>query len=541
MINAQAIILDCLSIIFVSNIQTINIQSRKYANQPQVFIIVQIMIVHVFQSSALFIEQIFPNEERYSIKFSDLFNSSEFDQTNTGLLHGIFTKNSGTYRFVDLSQFQQGICLIGIRMMISFYNDIPIGGGIKFEINNTYYGSILNTNEEPNYIKQINLHALLYGLVAKYLQYSYLLIFQNILLYLQHLEITKLQLQDELQENLRYLQDIVNPIVNFVRYLTYVKYVTMDYIYQVKNCVPCNGYYETINSNFCDSYDQETQCINEVSQIPNFQQKMSILVRQMIHYIYQQIFIQTISLKVCFSFIKICKLFKRIKYNQWISFIIIKLQTLNLQSVSVIHFGQASIFLEDNLFGVKKNLKQLINLKIHIITLGFYILYGKNFPSDGQFIYIFESKQSIIKSRTNDDGTMKFIHSNSSNTLTLYWECSGSNRNPQDSYCGVYGYNVIVHYCQPNCLQCLNYNACSLWDIDVSLKYKIIIQSNQNFLQRNHVKLENIKNRNVYLVLQLVLLVHLHTKLLKLYINIQSDQIKIQLFNELIQSKQLML
>ncbi|CAD8123717.1 unnamed protein product [Paramecium sonneborni] len=404
-------------------------------------------------SSPISFEQDFPNEERYSLKFPLMINDPEFDKANFGLFHGIFTKNTATYRFVDLSSYQQGICLIGIRLSISFYNDIPVGGGIEFKINNTYYGSIQNTNEGKKFhrTKLYQEDQFICPSLWTNCQSSTIFLFVDIPKYsfvftalgnyktsdsgwsIREFEVSS----GYCQSNCKFCE------------IPYVCQICNDalYISSEGNCVPCNESYETINSNFCDSYDQETQYSKFLIKNEYFSQINDPL--QTSQYI-------LVSQKGV-NFLKGSSIFYSLWKRKYI-------------------FGGQFVWSQ-----AKFKITHEIKNPHHRVTIGFYILYGKNFPSDGKFIYTFEQNQAIIKSResadiTNDDETkserMKFIEIHFSNTLTLYWECSGDNNNPQDAYCGIYGYNVVVHYCQPNCLQCLNYNACQLWDNSVELKYR---------------------------------------------------------------------
>ncbi|CAD8129431.1 unnamed protein product [Paramecium sonneborni] len=58
-------------------------------------------------------------------------------------IFGVFKFNSGIYRyFKGLSTYLYATYLIGLKVKISFFNDIPVNCGMQFMINNTYYGSI---------------------------------------------------------------------------------------------------------------------------------------------------------------------------------------------------------------------------------------------------------------------------------------------------------------------------------------------------------------------------------------------------------------
>ncbi|CAD8101520.1 unnamed protein product [Paramecium sonneborni] len=109
----------------------------------------------------------------------------------------------------------------------------------------------------------------------------------------------------------------------------------------------------------------------------------------------------------------------------------------------------------------------------HSITIAFYIVYGPQFQSDGRFIYTIENNEPVSKSSASyfnsyPDGS-KFDKvyeqiEHYKNSLTIYWECFGQNNEPVYAYCGFYNYYIVVHYCQPYCLECLDWNTCQQWN-----------------------------------------------------------------------------
>ena len=83
-------------------------------------------------------------------------------------------------------------------------------------------------------------------------------------------------------------------------------------------------------------------------------------------------------------------------------------------------------------------------------------MYGPLFPSDGKFIYTIENNTPVSKSTASyfssyTDGSKydkvyeKIAHN--TNTLTITWECFGTNNEPINAYCGFYNYYIAVHYC----------------------------------------------------------------------------------------------
>ncbi|CAD8205844.1 unnamed protein product [Paramecium pentaurelia] len=99
----------------------------------------------------------------------------------------------------------------------------------------------------------------------------------------------------------------------------------------------------------------------------------------------------------------------------------------------------------------------------HSITIQFQIIFGPSFPSESRFICTIDdnlpfqyskSSQSIIRN--------KIAHSQ--NILTIKWECYGEKNEPIQAYCGFYYYYIVVHYCQPYCLKCTDQNTCLEWE-----------------------------------------------------------------------------
>ncbi|CAD8119567.1 unnamed protein product [Paramecium sonneborni] len=108
----------------------------------------------------------------------------------------------------------------------------------------------------------------------------------------------------------------------------------------------------------------------------------------------------------------------------------------------------------------------------HSISIGFYVLFGPSFQSNGQFIYqidqqpafytsalhalysIYGPKYQIIRKKVD----------HSLNNLTLELECFGANNEVTQAYCGFYNYYLAIHYCQPFCLSCKDEKTCTSWN-----------------------------------------------------------------------------
>ncbi|CAD8212975.1 unnamed protein product [Paramecium octaurelia] len=107
------------------------------------------------------------------------------------------------------------------------------------------------------------------------------------------------------------------------------------------------------------------------------------------------------------------------------------------------------------------------------VTITFYFVYGSSFPSDGQFIYTTENNITVSKSITNttssntdetkqERAVERILHNTS--LLTITWECYGPNNEPVQGFSGFHTYYIIVHNCQPYCLECSDATTCTLWN-----------------------------------------------------------------------------
>ncbi|CAD8194826.1 unnamed protein product [Paramecium pentaurelia] len=405
-----------------------------------------------FKTSTIYVEQLYPNEKRFTTMIADIIAKPLFDQVQASQQHGIYIKNSGFIRFIYLSSFDQGILLLGIQLTFTLYDSIPVGGKIEFKINGTYFGSIYQTDQGTQFhrvsmYQQEQFNCIDYWTTCQTLgvfmfvdipKYSFsLTVFgnyqnSNAAWSLRELKISSGQCQD----NCKYCE------------LPYICQICDEglYVSSDGNCVKCEEYYQVINGNSCIDYDNETP--------------------------YSQFLIKN-------------EYFSKINDpSQSSQYVLVSQESINFLKGSNIFY---SIWQGKQIFGgqyiwsqAKFQITHQIQKPHHSVTIVFYILYGPNFPLDSQFIYTLESNEPIIKSRASatlsfSDATVSekviLTKKHSSDTLTLYWECKGSNNNPESAYCGIYGYNVVVHYCSPYCLECLNEITCTKWDNSVDVKF----------------------------------------------------------------------
>ncbi|CAK63285.1 unnamed protein product (macronuclear) [Paramecium tetraurelia] len=409
-----------------------------------------------FKSSTLYQETLYPNEKRYQVIQTSLIGLSQYMLASTSQDHGIFTLNSGTIKFIDLSSFNQGYFLIGLKLVISLYDPIPIDTRIEFHINNTYYGSIYQTDQGMQ-LHRIQLYktedltcvslwtnckTITLFMFVDIPNYSFA--FKAIGYYqtsgagwsIKQIEVSS----GKCQENCQYCE---------LAYLCKICNVGL-YVSSDGNCVKCEETYQIINEGSCIDYGQEAPYSGYLIQNEKFE--LTNDPSQTTKYL--------LASAEGFNFLK--------GSNIWYSFWHEKFI-----------FGGQYVWSQAKFKIIHQSLSPHYS-----VTIGFYILYGPNFPEDGQFIYTFENDQPITKSAQSAnlsfaDATLservKTIHPHSSDTLTLYWECKGSNNNIYDAYCGLYGYNVVVHYCQPYCLECSSEKVCTKWDNSVDAKFHSVI------------------------------------------------------------------
>ncbi|CAD8198419.1 unnamed protein product [Paramecium octaurelia] len=359
-------------------------------------------------------------------------------------IYGVFKYNSGVYRFINELSTNYATQLIGLHLTIVTFNEIPLNCGIRFKINNTYYGSIYRNNIG---IQTHNLQIYETTILGAYQTYSvkqYLLI--------TYLDIPKNQLL---------FSAIGNYTDNSAGWGIISVQVTAGYCPQ--NCKLCevsfkckicnSGYYfykdgtcvnscqkpnQKLNGSFCVDYDQQTPysqfLIQEYLNLENDPEQYSQY---------------TLISQNGTNFLKGLDIY----YSYW-------------QSYRV--FGGPLVWAQAKF----KRVHNIVDPH-HSMTIAFYILYGPAFPSDGQFIYTIENHPPVSKSKSSyysfySDGSKydKVYQSisHSTSTLTIYWECFGPNNEPIQAYCGFYNYFIVVHKCKPYCLECSDQNTCSQWN-----------------------------------------------------------------------------
>ncbi|CAK69167.1 unnamed protein product (macronuclear) [Paramecium tetraurelia] len=364
---------------------------------------------------------------------------------NYQYIYGIFKYHSGVNRFINELSSNYSTYLIGFKITLITFNDIPLGCGIQININNTYYGSI-SRNDQGIQAHQLSIYETsdfgsypTYSSVKKYVLVTYYDIPKNPLLFSAVGNFS----DNSAGWGIMQVQATSGYCPQFCKLCEVpFKCKTCNsgyYYYKDGTCISsCSLPYQKIVDSYCQDYDDETPysmfLVQEYINTANDPEQYSQY---------------TLISKNGINFLKGLDIY----YSYW-------------QSYRV--FGGPFVW-------AQAKFKRVHNIldPHHSLTIAFYILYGPTFPSNGYFIYTIENKSPVYKSSSNaqsdySDGSKydKVYEriSHNTNTLTIYWECYGLNNEPIEAYCGFYNYYIAVHKCKPYCLQCSDQNTCTQWN-----------------------------------------------------------------------------
>ncbi|CAD8201305.1 unnamed protein product [Paramecium octaurelia] len=382
---------------------------------------------------------------RWNVKYDEKhLDLSPTIITNFSSGYGIFKFNSGIYRYIyELPAYIHSTYLVGFKIEIITYNNIPMNCGIQFQINNTYYGSIYRNASgiQTHRIKvlssssqsSIYYQSMLYILIAYFDIPKYSFLFSAIG---------------------NYTDDTAGWGMHSLKISSGYCPINCKLCEVSFKCKTCsNGYYLSRNGiclSSCSSPDQKLvgqYCQNYDEETPYSQ----YLIRE-----YENTDFDP---------------------NQYAQYTLISQNGTNFLKGSDIYF---SYLLGRRVFGgpfvwAQAKFQRIHNMisPHHSLTIIFYIVYGSQFPSDGQFIYTIENNITVSRSITNNsksnsDGTKqdavleRILHNTDS--LSITWECYGPNNEPIKGFCGFHTYYIIVHNCQPYCLVCSNETTCTSWN-----------------------------------------------------------------------------
>ncbi|CAD8104639.1 unnamed protein product [Paramecium primaurelia] len=406
-------------------------------------------------------KQFFESFEQFTSQTSILQYSLIYDplkiDTSPSLLYnqndylfGIFKFNSGFCRFISFSNSYYKNYLIGLKIEIWIFNSIPLGCGLEFKINNTYYGSIFQTTQGVQTHK-IKIEDTMspsscystYSVCQRYILYGFFDIPQYSFLLTAQGNYTNAEAGWGISSIL-----VTNGYCSSTCLICDVPFICLTcrngYYKNIQGtCVySCSQPYQNLVNSLCQDYDDETPyskyLIKEYINLANDPTQYSKYV---------------LLSQNGINFLKGSSIY----YSYWNSIRVFGGQYVWAQAKFSRTFSQLNPH--------------------HSVTIGFYILYGPNFPADGQFIYSVDSIIQVQKSlsnsySTNTDNTkyqrIQERLGHDQNTMTITWECFGPNNEPLQAYCAVYNFYIAVHYCQPYCLSCTDQQACTLWDITYS-------------------------------------------------------------------------
>ncbi|CAD8128066.1 unnamed protein product [Paramecium sonneborni] len=94
----------------------------------------------------------------------------------------------------------------------------------------------------------------------------------------------------------------------------------------------------------------------------------------------------------------------------------------------------------------------------HSISISFIMIFGPQFPDDGNFTLTIDNQTQFEGMVVGGEIEYQQFYKHSLDTLIIQWECKSTE--PINAYCGFYQYYLAVHYCKPGCSQCNDQNDC---------------------------------------------------------------------------------
>ncbi|CAD8212911.1 unnamed protein product [Paramecium octaurelia] len=351
--------------------------------------------------------------------------------------YGIFRYNSGIGRYINeiTASSSTSTYGYGLRIQLQLFDNLQLGTGIRFMINNTYYSSIYKDSQG------IQTHRISIGSQSQYSFNSYMMTTLDLYMFVDMLQYP---FYFSAIGNLTGSSGWGLMSLQFTKGLCPRNCQMCDVPYQCKKCYSgyfvnkdgnciysCSSFTQKVVGDYCQEYEDEIpyskylikdfyDLANDQDQYPEYkllsQEGVNFLKGEYIHY-----------------------------------------STYN----SIRIFGGQYVWSQ----AVFQRIHQISNKPHHRITISFRIVFGPNFPSDSRFIYTVDDNAPISNSRQGSSPFFiknTFVHTQ--DELTVKWECYGVNNEPINAYCGFYNYFIVVHYCQPYCLQCTDQDTCLEWE-----------------------------------------------------------------------------
>ncbi|CAD8092876.1 unnamed protein product [Paramecium primaurelia] len=417
------------------------------------------------QTFGIFSDSIQNLTERYLptfLQWTIIYDPQFIDQSLTSLYHknvffyGIFKYSTGISKYVNLPSTSKKGYYVGVQINLYIFNDIPLDCGISFKFNLTYYGSIYRNNSG------IQLHKFKYLDIKPLDQYSTYSTSNEYILY-GYFDIPLQPIQFTAIGNYTYVQFYTSEQAfgwGF-KSLQFFTHICTSY------CLECDVSFKCKKCELNYYLYKDGTCISTC----NFKVYQKVITLE------SQQYCQDFNDQTRYSETFVEELQKQFDLNYYNQYNLISQNGANFLKGPDTYFsfvqgypilGGQYIWAQAKFSRTHENIDPH-----HSISIAFTLLYGPYFPSDGQFIFTIESNPPLIKSASSlskqSDGTMMdkiFIEnfSHSQNTLTVFLECFGPNNDPIFSYCGFYDYIVVVHYCQPYCLDCSDQYDCLQWN-----------------------------------------------------------------------------
>ncbi|CAD8078874.1 unnamed protein product [Paramecium primaurelia] len=398
----------------------------------------------------------------------------DFEQLNTVLpenrqfdgfyIYGIFTNNQGIYRVLTLPS-NQGTFMIAITVELVLFNIMPPLSSIQFLINDTYYGQIysddqgtLKTDKLFRFWTDTRSNTVFNGISYTNNQYNTLYFYADI-------------------TNTFVIKMIGNYSNSNAGWGLRSLYVYSGYCpsnclrcEEKFNCAQCQtgylkskwgtcsqclgAYQQKINTTHCQEDDDETNYSKYI--IKEFT-GLELDIETYPEY--------TLLNAVGQNFLK----GQGIYYSIWKSQFRI--------------FGGPFIW-------AQAKFSRIINIEDphHAITISFIVIFGPNFPEDGQFIFSLDGIiQMELTSSFSVEIPIRHKQLHNQNSISIELECKGINNEPIYSYCGFYQHYFTVHQCKPNCNSCSNESDC----LDTNYVESVPICLNDQYFDQYQLKCQS--------------------------------------------------
>ncbi|CAD8101297.1 unnamed protein product [Paramecium primaurelia] len=348
-------------------------------------------------------------------------------------VYGIFKYYSGIGRLIQEISTSTITYSYGMRIKLILFNNLQLGGGIRFLINNTYYSSIYKDSQgiQTHGIKISEISNI--GACNSYSYCSYYDLYMFV--YIPQYQF--------------YFSAIGNFTDSTVGWGLISLHITNGLC--PLNCQICEVSYQCKKCKTNYFVDKDGNCIYGCSNPPTLK-----IVGD---------YCQDLEDQIPYS--KYLMKYDHDAPDQYSQYQLLSQKGVNfLKGEDILYSYWNNI----RVFGGQYVWSQAVFQRIyqidnphHSITIQFQIIFGPSFPSESRFICTIDDNLPFQYSKSSQNIIRNKI-AHSQNILTITWECYGEKNEPIQAYCGFYYYYIVVHYCQPYCLECTDQNTCLEWE-----------------------------------------------------------------------------